>query len=209
MLFVKQSQDYIPVDFPWSNTHEELQYIQLSINNESAASLALHQLWRGKPRCTVLLEGEKKPYPAHERCVRLHVACIMCLCAQVWEEEHKFTPLINNKPACVGGLFGWFSLHIVSLVVLAQIFPCLTFDALLFFGWLCIDFHRFWHTAVKTQIITTTSSLPKIKGDWSSKCPPIHVHAVYINTWSHTSANMCSARNEGLADRPHQSHHRL
>lgn len=76
----------------------------------------------------------KKPYPAHERCVRLHVACIMCLCAQVWEEEHKFTPLINNKPACVGGLCGWFSLHIVSLVVLAQIFPCLTFDALLFFG---------------------------------------------------------------------------
>lgn len=140
VLFVKQSQDYIPVDFPWSNTHEELQYIQLSINNESAASLALHQLWRGKPRCTVLLEGEKKPYPAHERCVRLHVACIMCLCAQVWEEEHKFTPLINNKPACVGGLCGWFSLHIVSLVVLAQIFPCLTFDALLFFGWLCIDF---------------------------------------------------------------------
>lgn len=52
-----------------------------------------------------MLEGEKRPYAEHEKCMCPHVAWIMCLRTRVWEEEHKSAPLINNKAARVGGLW--------------------------------------------------------------------------------------------------------
>lgn len=81
-------------------THDEIQYIQLNINYESPALLAMHQLKRGKLRRTVQWGHKpRKELIQHMRSVR--VAC--CVCVQACGRRSTnvvISSLTNNKPAC-------------------------------------------------------------------------------------------------------------
>lgn len=79
------------------HTHDEFQYIQLSINYESPALLPMHQLRRGKLRHTVqrVHEAEKRAYRAHEKCK----CSMLYLYVDVWEEEkeHECTHIFLDQ----------------------------------------------------------------------------------------------------------------
>lgn len=198
-------------------THDEFQYIQLSINYESPASLAMHQLRRGKVRHTVqwVLEAEKKAYTAHEKCE----CSMLCLCADMWEDRGMkalTSSRANNKPVCfcMGGMWGLFSLYIVSLVVLTQNPPiwcwihCFLIDYTQIFH-SCNAIHRFWHAAVTKLHQKLRLWIFRIK-----KHNGLSREEWRIHWYTHMHKNIKSTNKQnvhilrGLGDRPHQSHHR-